>query len=404
MNFKLKHSGLSICFIFSAIVGHSQVLKTMKKLPDTGQNTSYTNTFGEDNDYSINVPVFKQVGNGSVLDTITGLVWQMTDGGEMTVENASNYCDTLNLNGKNDWRLPLAAELFSIQNLQNNNPTLNTTYFTKTGAEYWWSSNKQSNDASKVWCTNAGGGIGNHPKAETISAGGIKKFHTRCVRTDVAPKIISQRFLNVGDSSVLDSLTLLEWQIFPVETSKVWEDALLYSENLVLDGHSDWRLPNIKELHSLNDESRVSPSINTSIFKFGVRKFWSSTSLPNQTTKAWYFETNYGITTYELKTNPLYLICVRNHTTTNSVGIQNPTKNRFEIVSENPANQQLEFTLNDAQNCKMIDLLGHIVLDKTLDQTSLNHSIETSQLLDGIYVLIVNTASNQLRKTIVIKH
>ena len=99
MNFKLKHSGLSICFMFTAIVGHSQVLKTMKKLPDTGQNTSYTNTFGEDNNYSINVPVFKQVGNGCVLDTITGLAWQMTDGGEMTVENASNYCDTLNLNG-----------------------------------------------------------------------------------------------------------------------------------------------------------------------------------------------------------------------------------------------------------------------------------------------------------------
>ena len=31
------------------------VVRTIKKLPDTGQNTSYTNTFGEDNDYTINL-------------------------------------------------------------------------------------------------------------------------------------------------------------------------------------------------------------------------------------------------------------------------------------------------------------------------------------------------------------
>lgn len=386
-----------------AVSIQAQVMKTMKKLPDSGQNTSYTNTFGEDNDYQLNAPGFKLVGSGSVLDTITGLVWQMTDGGEMTVENAVIYCDTLKLNGLNDWRLPLAAELFTIQNLQYNNPALNTTYFTKTTAEYWWSSNKQSNDATRVWCTNSGGGIGNHPKAETISAGGTKKFHARCVRTDWAPQLVAQRFTTTGDSSVLDSLTFLEWQFFPVETSKTWEDALIYAENLNLDGHSDWRLPNIKELRSLNDESRVSPSVNNSIFKFGVKKFWASTSLPNQTTKAWYYETNYGITTYEIKTNPLYLICVRNHSNSNNVGIYEFNENNIKIVSKVPANETLEFTVNNAKNCQLVDILGHIVMSQSLSNDAI-HVIDTKYLREGVYVLFVNTPSGQMRKSVLIQH
>jgi hypothetical protein len=40
-------------------IGKAQsVVRTINKLPDTGQNISYTNTFGEDNDYSINLQKF----------------------------------------------------------------------------------------------------------------------------------------------------------------------------------------------------------------------------------------------------------------------------------------------------------------------------------------------------------
>lgn len=34
--------------------------KTMLRFPDTGQTMSYTNTNGEDNDYTINTTFFKQ--------------------------------------------------------------------------------------------------------------------------------------------------------------------------------------------------------------------------------------------------------------------------------------------------------------------------------------------------------
>ena len=64
-------------------------------MPDTGQTGSYTSTFGEDNDYNINVPSYINNGNSTITDNITGLMWQQADGGEMTIENAIIYADNL---------------------------------------------------------------------------------------------------------------------------------------------------------------------------------------------------------------------------------------------------------------------------------------------------------------------
>jgi hypothetical protein len=92
-------------------------------------------------------------------------------------------------------------------------------------------------------------------------------------------------------------------------TTFTWEDALIAAENLYLDGHSDWRLPNIKELRSLNDETLVQPSINKTVFpNVTVNKYWSSTTLPNQTSKAWYWSNAFGITTYDVKTVANYVL------------------------------------------------------------------------------------------------
>ncbi len=309
----------TLVFLFLAIKATTffaqSVAKTMLRLPDTGQTAGFTTTFGEDNDYNQNVPFFINKNALITSDTVTGLMWQRTDGGEMTFENAAKYCDTLTLGGYTDWRLPTPHEAFSILNLQNNKPALDTKFFSKTAAEYWWTSAKQSDDVSKIWCTNAGGGIGNHPKSETISAGGTKPFHVRAVRDVKTPTTIAAHFTDNGNGTITDNLTNLLWQKTPNTTASTWEDALKYAENLTFASTSDWRLPNIKELQSINDESAIKPSINKTFFpSIGVTKFWSSTSLPNQTTKAWYLSTQYGITTYDEKSVTNYVICVRNNT------------------------------------------------------------------------------------------
>ncbi len=287
------------------------VSKTMLRLPDTGEKTSYTSTFGEDADYLINDPYYINNGNGTITDTITGLMWQRTDGGEMTFENALIYCDTLTLGGYSDWRLPNAHEGFSILNQQNANPAINTTFFPNTGAEYWWTSTVQKGDSTKIWCTNAGGGVGNKPKSETISAGGAFKYHARAVRDATTPTMVTTHFTDNGNGTITDNLTNLIWQKIPYSDTLTWENALIYAENLTLGGITDWRLPNIKELQSVNDEKLSAPSLDTTFFKvISKKKYWSSTTLPNHTNEAWYLNSQYGITSYDLKTLRNYVFCV----------------------------------------------------------------------------------------------
>jgi hypothetical protein len=309
----LKRTLTAVIFTGIAWAAFGQTaVKTMLRLPDTGQTSNYTATPGEDSDFSINPPFFVQNGDGTVTDTVTGLMWQKTDGGEMTIENARTYCDNLTLAGYSDWRLPTAHESFSILNQDHANPALDVSVFGTTAAEYWWTSNRQANDSTKIWVTNAGGGIGNHPKSETVSAGGTKKFHVRAVRNPNTPTSFPSHFTTNGNGTVTDNLTGLVWQKIPFADSISWEKALQYADTLTLGGFTDWRLPNIKELQSINDETRIKPSVDKTVFTaIAINKYWSSTSLPNQTTKAWYLDTQYGITTYDPKTIRHYLMCIR---------------------------------------------------------------------------------------------
>ncbi|MEI6647319.1 MAG: DUF1566 domain-containing protein, partial [bacterium] len=293
-------------------------------LPDTGQTGSYTPTFGEDSDYTINSPSYIENGDGTITDSVTGLMWQKTDAGEMTYESATNYPATLVLGGFSDWRLPTTHELYGIMNLGVTNPALNTNVFTATAAEYWWSSDRQANVSSNIWSSNAGGGIGPHPKSETISAGGIKHFHTRCVR---GVAVTAHHFIKNGDGTTTDQDTGLIWQQAQLNSTTNWESALQYAENLTLAGRSDWRLPNIKELQSINDETIVSPSVSTNFFPGTVNgaRYWSSTTRCNGTNQAWYVDYQYGIASYDNKQTNYWVRCVRQGLsvtgTTNSIAV-----------------------------------------------------------------------------------
>lgn len=180
MNSGNNSNRLSVIFLFmiSLIISNNldgqTWLRTMDRLPDTGQKINYTNSPGEDSDYEINTPYYVDNGDGTVTDTITGLMWQKQDGGEMSYDSAVDWVGRLALAGYQDWRLPGIHESFSLMNLDALNPALNKFAFTDTGAEYWWSADVAVNNPSKVWVTNSGGGQGAHPKTETISAGGTK--------------------------------------------------------------------------------------------------------------------------------------------------------------------------------------------------------------------------------------
>lgn len=391
----MKYLQIIILLIGAATSINAQVIKTIQKLPDTGQKTSYTNTFGEDNDYTINPPSFT-LGKGIVTDNVTTLMWQQADGGEMTYENAIKYCDTLTLGGFTDWRLPTAQEAYTILNHQFPNPALDVAYFPKTNWEYIWTSNVQPTQTTKVWVINAGGGVGNHLKTETISAGGTKRYHVKAVRNTQMPISLTNRFTDNQDGTVTDNLTDLVWQKTPNGAAMTWEDALQYAENLSLAGKDDWRLPNIKELHSLNDESIVSPSIDTKIFPtIGVKKYWSSTSLPNQTTKAWYLDTQFGITTYDTKTNTNFLICVRGKSGITAIKDKQIEENIFTVFP-NPTNDILNIQLKngisemDINSIALFDMQGK----KVFSNDKFLNIIDLSALGKGIYLLSVKSGQH----------
>lgn len=372
----------------------------MRRLPDTGQAQSFTNTFGEDADYSQNPPFFKINGDGTVTDTVTGLMWQQADGGEMTIENAVAFCENLVLGGHDDWRLPTAQEAYSILNQGKTNPALDVAIFTYSGAEYWWTSERDATNANKIWVTNKGGGVGNHLKTEAVSAGGTKKIHVRAVRDMQTPPQVSVRFSETF-ATVYDSLTGLEWQRFVVPTiqdSMTWENALTFAENFVLAGKNDWRMPNIKELQSLNDETRSQPSISTDAFPgIGIRKYWSSTSLPNQPTRAWYLDTRFGITTYDLKTARNNLLCVRGGNQVTTAAFETSAASAASLrVFPNPFSANIWVEQSPEAHFDLVDGFGRPIFSGA----NLSEQ-DFSGLSRGVYFLKVsgkNTAATRIIK------
>ena len=94
-----------------------------------------------------------------------------------------------------------------------------------------------------------------------------------------------------GDGTISDLNTGLMWQKTPDYVYRSWDDARKYARSLKLAGHSDWRVPTIKELFSIADfrgNMRTStPYIDTRHFDFkypdpstGARdmdaQYWSS--------------------------------------------------------------------------------------------------------------------------------
>jgi hypothetical protein len=362
----------------------AQFKKSIKKLPDTGQTTGFTPTFGEDNDFTISPPFFQNVNAQITLDTITDLMWQRTDGGEMTWENALLYADTATLGGYTDWRLPTALESFSILNHQFVNPSIDVTIFTNTGAEYWWTSEKQWNDSTKIWVTNAGGGIGNHRKNETISDGGNKKFHVRLVRAMYAPPIMLHRFEVLTNRIVSDSLTGLFWQKTAYFDSLTWEQALLFADSCTLGGFTDWRLPNIKELQSISDPSISNPSFNSNYFtNAGSQKYWSSTSLPNFPMKAWILDNQFGLTTYDVKSNRHRVILVRGNTTLMNANVELASFGSVSVYP-NPSDGHYQIKSDWAEDYswQIVDVTGNMVI------SGFDRNIDLSQYSDGLYLLL----------------
>lgn len=118
-----------------------------------------------------------------------------------------------------------------------------------------------------------------------------------------------------NDNTITDNNTSLMWQKAEAG-SKRWEDALKYCEGTNLAGHTDWRLPNTKELQSLVDTTRYDPAIDTRYFPdvmTGYNHYWTSTTVASKSaSEAWFVSfTNGNVGTGVAKYSSDYVRCVR---------------------------------------------------------------------------------------------
>jgi hypothetical protein len=227
-------------------------------------------------------------GDGTVTDEVTGLTWQQVPSADdMTWQEAIDYANALELGGYDDWRVPTAKELYSIADFDSGWPYLDTDYFSLasgevTKDEQYWTSNHYVGTTVEGGPDAAFGvnAVTGHIKAYAAESGGpVGGKYVRAVRGDTYGENV---FVDNGDATVTDESTALMWAQSDDGVELNWEDALAYANDSELGGYSDWRLPNVKELHSIVDYSKSPSATDAESTGAAIDEVFTSTEMTNE--------------------------------------------------------------------------------------------------------------------------
>ena len=257
--------------------------------------------YGQDAQHPGTAASYRDDGAGTVSDLNTGLSWVKVRGQKMTWEDAVAGAAACRVGGHSDWRMPTIKELYSLINFNggfhfraaDSKPYLDAKFFDfvygdeakgQRGIDCQdWSATqyigKTMSDNPTVFGVNfADGRIKGYPKS--FPGGRRGQMYVRYVRGN--SKYGQNDFHDNGDGAITDRATGLTWQTADSGKGLNWEQALAYAEKLNLAGHTDWRLPNAKELQSIVDYTRVpaiAPVFQSSKLSDGEYPFfWSSTT------------------------------------------------------------------------------------------------------------------------------
>ena len=250
-------------------------------------------------------------------------------------------------------------------------------------------------------------------------------------------------FVNNQDGTITDLATGLMWQQADDGTGRDWENAIAYAENLTLANHSDWRLPNAKELQSIVDYTKcpdvtqspaIDPLFSTSTINYpdgttgNYPYFWTSSShleSSNPYSQGVYFAFGEAVgkmndvymdvhgagaqrsdpksgnaADYPTYSGPQgdmrvvfnYARCVRTVSNTTSI---NDTKTTNSVrIYPNPVSDVCTIALNNEYKKVRVEVynsLGSKVIDQTANNTN-RISLNIANLPKGVFV--VNTTSD----------
>jgi YD repeat-containing protein len=349
-------------------VGGIQPVEGAVDLPKTGQTISYVAR--DDGDIQAGVewpsPRFKDNGNGTITDNLTGLMWlkdancvathypaisEYAMYGWLSWEEALSFILYVNAGiyplcgaGYNDWRLPNVNELESLFNAGVADPIswLNQQSFINVQSFYYWTSTTHAYNTDWAWnwiSGSSGAGISKSESLHLWPVRGTTSEPAKLWRTGqtinystfpddggirAGVEWPSPRFTTNGDTTVRDNLTGLVWSpdagtptigtcIGGVKTLQEALDYIVCLNNNSYLGHNDWRLPNRKELYSLIDFSQYSPALTSghpfaNVLNSG---YWSSTTDNSNTSNAWMIGIGYGAVGKNSKGSGFYVWPVR---------------------------------------------------------------------------------------------
>ncbi|WP_308984294.1 DUF1566 domain-containing protein [Thalassobacterium sedimentorum] len=259
---------------------------------DTAQNQAYDTAseielpqlgaafYGQDAQYQNQEPSYQDNGDGTVSDRVTGLMWTQDPGEKMSYKDALRNAETCRVGGYDDWRLPTIKELYSLIQLNGIDPDprsqseLGLRPFIDESV-FKFNYGKAENDeriidsqfasstkyvsttmrgAETLFGVNFADGRIKGYGLQDPRGRGDKTFFVLYVRGNHDYGI--NRFIDNGDGTITDEATGLTWMQSDSKVGMNWPSALEYAENLEFAGHSDWRLPNAKELQSIIDYTR----------------------------------------------------------------------------------------------------------------------------------------------------
>ncbi len=258
--------------------------------------------YGQDAQRPGTTPSYRDNGDGTVSDLVTGQMWtkSLDLNGDGTINaadkrslvKAAKGSSAITVEGYSDWRLPTIKELyllidFSGTDVRTGAPDargsirfIDTGYF-----DFGYGDIGSGDRIIDARCTTstlyvdktflvfetmfgvnfADGRIKGYPLCVSMQGLGESDFYVYYVRGNLAYGV--NDFKDNGDGTITDNATGLKWSKADSGEGMDWEEALAWVQaknagNYL--GHSDWRLPDIKELQSIVDYSRSPATTNSS--------------------------------------------------------------------------------------------------------------------------------------------
>ncbi|NNF22898.1 MAG: DUF1566 domain-containing protein, partial [Saprospiraceae bacterium] len=289
----------------------------------TNQTSFYNNTseisnqvigdefYGQNANFAGNTPSYRDNGDGTVSDNVTGLMWQQSF--DHNQDGSIDYDDKLSYNeilskvengityaGYNDWRLPSIKEMYSlilfsgkdIDPMSTSASDL-TPFIDNNTFEFAYGDLDAGERLIDMQCATttiyvsdeveemvfgvnfADGRIKGYGLTSPFD-GDDKAFNYLLVRGN--PQYGINDFADNSDGTITDNATDLMWMQNDNGEAILWKDALSFATNTELAGYSDWRLPDAKELQSIVDYTRSPVSSNSA----AINPIFDCTQITNE--------------------------------------------------------------------------------------------------------------------------